>query len=65
MESVKRARGRLATYPKLLAECSTSAAEYARCVALKENIMKGDCAAEFESFKRCISVAAKKMKTKL
>lgn len=65
MESGKRARGRLAMYPKLLAKCSTTATEYARCVALKENVMKGDCAAEFELFQRCISVAARKMKTRL
>lgn len=65
MESVKRARGRLAMYPKLLAECSTTATEYARCVALKENVMKGDCTVEFELFQKCLSVSAKKMKTRL
>lgn len=65
MESVRRARGRLHLYPKLLAKCGPSAAEYARCVALRENVMKGDCTAEFESFKKCISEVAKKIKTRV
>lgn len=52
-------------YPKLLAECGSAAVNYARCVALKENVMKGDCAKEFVAFKQCVTEAARKMKTKL
>lgn len=62
MEATKKARGRLRLYPKLLGECSSSAVGYARCVALKDNVMKDDCAVEFEKFKKCITEAAKKMK---
>lgn len=65
MESVKKARHRLQMYPKLVAECGSTAVEYARCVALKENVLKGDCAAEFASFKKCVMEAAGKMKTKV
>lgn len=65
MDSVKKAHGRLQMYPKLVAKCGSTAMEYARCVALKENVLKGDCAAEFESFKKCIIEAAKKMKTRI
>jgi len=65
MESVKRARNRLQAYPKLVAQCSSTATEYARCVALKDNVMKGDCNTEFEAFKKCLMESAKSMKTKL
>lgn len=65
MDSVKKARSRLHMYPKLVAKCGSTAVEYARCVALKENVLKGDCTAEFESFKKCIVDAAKKMKTRI
>lgn len=65
METAKKAQGRLRLYPKLLSECSSSGMEYARCVALKENVMKNDCAAEFEKFKKCITEAAKKMKMRV
>lgn len=65
MESVKRARDRLKAYPKLVANCSTTATDYARCVALKDNVMKGDCNTEFEAFKKCLMESAKRMKTRL
>lgn len=65
MESVRKSQGRLQMYPKLVAECRSTAVEYARCVALKENVLKGDCAAEFSLFKKCIMEAARKMKTKI
>jgi len=65
MESVKRARDRLKAYPKFVANCSTVATDYARCVALKENVMKGDCNAEFEVFKNCLLKSAKRMKIRL
>jgi len=65
MESIKRARDRLKTYPKLVANCSSLGTDYARCVALKENVMKGDCNAEFEAFKKCLMDSAKRMKTRL
>jgi len=65
MESVKRARNRLKAYPKLAAQCTGVATEYARCVALKENVMKGDCNAEFEAFKKCLMDSAKRMNTRL
>lgn len=65
MESVKKARDRLKAYPKLVAQCSSVATEYARCVALKDNVMKGDCNTEFEAFKKCLMESAKRMKTKL
>lgn len=65
METAKKAQSRLRLYPKLLGECSSSAVEYARCVGLKDNVMKDDCAAEFQKFKKCITEAAKKMKIRV
>ncbi|XP_063611830.1 uncharacterized protein LOC134785420 [Penaeus indicus] len=65
MESVKKAQSRLRNYPKLVANCAPVATEYARCVALKGNVLKGDCTQEFDAFKRCILESAKKMKTKI
>lgn len=65
METAKRAQSRLRLYPKLVGECSPSAVEYARCVALRENIVKDDCSAEFQKFKKCITEAAKKMKIRV
>ncbi|KAK7080342.1 hypothetical protein SK128_025223 [Halocaridina rubra] len=65
MESIKKARNRLRLYPKLIVECGPQATEYARCVALRDNVMKGDCAKEFEAFKVCVQEAAKRMKTRL
>lgn len=65
METAKKAQNRLRLYPRLLGECSSSAADYARCVALKENVMKDDCAVEFEKFKKCFTEAAKKIKVRV
>ena len=65
MESARRAQGRLRLYPKLVGECGPSGAEYARCVALKDNVVKDDCLAEFQKFKKCITEAAKKMKIRV
>lgn len=65
METAKKAQGRLQFYPRLLGECKSSAVEYARCVALKENVMKDDCAVEFGKFKKCIAEAAKKIRIRL
>lgn len=65
MEAVKKAQNRLRMYPKLIMHCGPEATEYARCVALRENVLKGDCSKEFETFKICVQEAAKKMKTKL
>ena len=64
MESIKKARSRFGNYPKYLKECGMPATEYARCVALKENVMKDDCSKEFNIFKNCILNAAKKHKSK-
>lgn len=65
MESVKKAQNRLRMYPKLIYQCGPIATEYARCVALKENVLKGDCSQEFEAFKKCVQEAAKRMNTRL
>jgi len=60
MESVKKARSRLAAYPKYLAACSSQSAAYAKCVANHMGeVTKGQCQPEFEAFKACIQRQAK------
>ena len=65
MESVKRAKNRFLQYPKYFKECGVVAADYARCVALKENVLKDDCVVEFRKFKKCMVEAAKKSNSRL
>ncbi|XP_075987547.1 NADH dehydrogenase [ubiquinone] 1 alpha subcomplex assembly factor 8 [Anticarsia gemmatalis] len=66
MESVIRARERLAKYPVVFAKCSKQGTLYARCVLLKEGSVKhNDCAKEFEQFKTCLTSAAKDLKTRI
>lgn len=65
MESVRKARERMKKFPLLVKECHEPATNYARCVALKENVLKDDCAKEFQVFKHCLSAAAKKMGTRI
>jgi len=65
MEAIKKSKERLRAYPLLLAECRQPATRYARCVALKDNVLKDDCAKEFAKFKQCLVAAAVKAGTKL
>ena len=66
MESVKKARQRLAAYPKLIASCSAEAAAYAACVTRSMGeVQKDHCKVEFDAFKRCVAEAAKKAGTRL
>lgn len=66
MESVAKARERLAKYPLLFAKCSKQGTLYARCVLLKEDsVKKDDCAKEFQDFKSCLQFAAKDLKTRI
>ncbi|XP_026764878.1 uncharacterized protein LOC113523208 [Galleria mellonella] len=66
MESVAKARERLAKYPLLFAKCSKQGTLYARCVLLKEDsVKKDDCAKEFQDFKSCLQSAAKDLKTRI
>jgi NADH dehydrogenase [ubiquinone] 1 alpha subcomplex assembly factor 8 len=65
MESVRKAKDRLAKYPVLVAKCSTSAAAYAACVTRDLDIQKHACDKEFQQFKRCLVDQAKTMKTRL
>lgn len=60
MESVKKAHNRFRNYPRLLTSCTREAKLYARCVALKDNVLKGDCEKEFRLFKKCLVEASKK-----
>ncbi|XP_013197804.1 uncharacterized protein LOC106140718 [Amyelois transitella] len=66
MDSVAKARDRLAKYPVVFAKCSKQATLYARCVLFKEDTLKkGDCAKEFGEFKTCLQAAAKDIKTRI
>lgn len=66
MESVAKARDRLAKYPLLYAKCSKQGALYAHCVLIKESsVKKDDCAKEFADFKRCLQSAAKDSKIRI
>ncbi|KAF2355952.1 hypothetical protein FHG87_013301, partial [Trinorchestia longiramus] len=64
MDSVRKARERMNKLPMLLKDCHVPAANYAKCVALKQNVLKDDCAKEFNIFKECILKSAKKFGTK-
>lgn len=66
MDSVTKARERLAKYPLVFAKCSKQSALYARCVLLREgSVKKDDCVKEFEEFKSCLYSAAKNLKTRI
>ena len=65
MESVRKASDRMKKFPLLLKECHETASSYARCVALKENVLKGDCDKEFVLFKQCLTKAAIKIGSKI
>lgn len=64
MESVRKAKERMRKFPVLLKDCHEPATNYARCVALKSNVLKDDCTTEFSLFKECILRSAKKLGTK-
>jgi hypothetical protein len=50
----------------MLGQCGPEAAVYAKCVAEKlGEVKKFDCQREFELFKKCIQVSAKKLGTRL
>lgn len=65
MESVRKARERMKKFPLILKDCRESATNYARCVALKENVLKNDCSKEFQVFKQCLATSAQKMGTRM
>ena len=66
MESVRSARARLRSYPRLVAGCAVESAAYAACVAKSMgDVGHNQCREEFEAFKKCVQQAAKKAGTKL
>jgi hypothetical protein len=65
MESVRKAKDRLAKYPILVAKCSSAAAQYAGCVTRDLDVKKHACDKEFQLFKKCLVEQAKNMKTRL
>lgn len=66
MESVKKAKARLGSYPKWIAACGPEGAAYAKCVAQElGEIKKNQCKAEFDAFKKCVQNAAKKAGSRL
>lgn len=66
MESVAKAKERLAKYPLIFAKCSKQASVYATCVLTNEDSVKKDiCAREFQEFKNCLYSAAKDIKTRI
>lgn len=65
MEAVAKAKERFAKYPVIFAKCSKSAAVYAKCVLLTEEVKKDDCAKEFKEFSACLRSVAKDMKTRI
>ena len=66
MESVSKARARLATYPLHLANCGPQAVAYGRCVGdLLGEVRKDQCGQQFKVFMQCIRQSAKTLGTKL
>lgn len=67
MDSIKKAKSRIAQYPKLLVDCSVEARGYAVCVFANEsNLKQNVCETEFVAFKNClIKSAVDKLKTKI
>ncbi|XP_066519132.1 NADH dehydrogenase [ubiquinone] 1 alpha subcomplex assembly factor 8 [Hoplias malabaricus] len=58
-----RSRERMRRFPDLLAQCTTEAAAYGRCVVAtasgKQELKKDLCIKEFEALKTCFVSAAK------
>lgn len=69
MEAVKRAKGRMRRFPRLLSLCVAEGNAYAMCVVSAHEgggprgtgVTKGHCEAEFQALKRCTSEAARKV----
>jgi len=62
MESVRKARQRMAALPKLVTKCSVEASAYAKCISAKEDVKLNDCAKQFEAFRTCVEKQAKSFK---
>ena len=66
MESVSRAKARLAKYPLYLANCSVQAGAYGKCVGdHMGEVRKDQCIQEFRLLMQCIRQSAKTMGTRL
>ena len=66
MDSVRKAKSRLWSYPKHLANCTPEASAYAKCISqYMGEVKKHQCDAEFQKFKQCVQNSAKKAGTKL
>jgi len=66
MESVAKAKARLAKYPLHLASCGPQAVAYGKCVGdYMGEVKKGQCAKEFDVFMTCIRKSARTLGTKL
>jgi len=66
MESVSKAKARLANYPLYLAKCGTQAVTYGKCVGdYMGEVRKNQCSKEFDSLMKCIRNSAKSMGSRL
>ena len=66
MDSVRKAKARLWSYPKHLSNCTSEAAVYAKCVSqYMGEVQKHQCDPEFQKFKLCVQNAAKRAGTRL
>lgn len=66
MDSVRKAKNRLWSYPKWMASCTVEAKVYAQCVAQHMGeVQKDQCLEEFNKFRTCVQAAAKKAGSKM
>jgi len=59
MESVKRAKNRLAKFPMLLKECGKEGLAYAACVSATDDPKHLQCQKEFLAFRSCLTTVAR------
>ncbi|XP_069786279.1 NADH dehydrogenase [ubiquinone] 1 alpha subcomplex assembly factor 8 [Narcine bancroftii] len=59
-----RARKRLRSFPQFVSACAAEASAYGKCVAANtqgsQDLRKNMCAKEFQAFKKCFTLNAKK-----
>lgn len=65
MDSVRKARVRLARYSEVLGQCQSEGVVYASCVLKQEQVAHNSCLGEFQIFKKCLLKSASRLGTKL
>lgn len=66
MDAVNKAKSRIRSYPRLIADCRNEGKIYATCILSKQDdVQQNACLKEFQTFKTCLIRSAAKIGTRL